>query len=198
VLLLVGLAALVAAATTVNTLLTSYSRTVMRAARDEVLPDVFATVHDRYDTPHRAILLFALPPMFAAPFITQLDAVTPPDLLDWLVVVVVTGIFIAFMIGGVALWNLPTVFPKRYEHSIYKLPMPVLRIVAVGNIVVSAIFTLLVVQSAPTALAVVVGWMVLSGLLYLYRVRAYAKRGVDLKERMALLHKHERVGGGDD
>ncbi|PSP66542.1 amino acid transporter [Halobacteriales archaeon QS_1_69_70] len=198
VLLLVGLAALVAAATTVNTLLTSYSRTVMRAARDEVLPDVFATVHDRYDTPHRAILLFALPPMLAAPFITQLDAVTPPDLLDWLVVVVVTGIFIAFMIGGVALWNLPTVFPQRYEHSIYKLPMPVLRLVAVGNVIVSAIFTLLVVQSAPTALAVVVAWMVLSGLLYLYRIRAYAKEGVDLKERMALLHKHERVGGGDD
>jgi APA family basic amino acid/polyamine antiporter len=170
----------------------------MRAARDEVLPDVFATVHDRYDTPHRAILLFAIPPMLAAPFIGRLDAVTPPDLLDWLVVVVVTGIFIAFMIGGVALWNLPTVFPQRYEHSIYKLPMPVLRIVAVGNVIVSAIFTLLVVRSAPTALAVVVAWMVLSGLLYVYRIRAYAKEGVDLKERMALLHKHEQVGGSED
>jgi APA family basic amino acid/polyamine antiporter len=198
VLLVVGLAALVAAATTVNTLFTSYSRTVMRAARDEVLPDVFAKVHDRYDTPHRAILLFAVPPMLAAPFISQLDAITTPDLLDWLVVVVVTGIFVAFMIGGIALWNLPKVFPQRYEHSIYKLPMPVLRIVAVGNVVVSVIFTLLVVQSAPSALAVVVAWMVLSGLLYVYRIRAYERQGIDLKERMALLHKHEQVGGSDD
>jgi APA family basic amino acid/polyamine antiporter len=198
VLLIVGLAALVAAATTVNTLFTSYSRTVMRAARDEVLPDVFATVHDRYDTPHRAILLFAVPPMAAAPFVTQLDAVTPPALLDWLVVVVVTGIFIAFMIGGIALWNLPKVFPRRYEYSIYRLPMPVLRVVAVGNVVVSGLFTLLVVRSAPSALAVVLVWMALSAGLYVYRVRAYEKKGIDLKERMALLHKHEQVGGGDD
>ncbi len=198
VLLLVGLAALVAAATTVNTLYTSYSRTVMRAARDEVLPDVFAAVHDRYDTPHRAILLFAVPPMLAAPFIGRMDALTPPDLLDWLVVVVVTGIFVAFMIGGIALWNLPKVFPQRYEHSIYKLPMPVLRVVAVGNVVVSAVFTLLVVRSAPTALVVVLAWMALSGVVYVYRIRAYEKKGIDLKERMALLHKHEQVGGGSD
>ncbi|WP_254839635.1 APC family permease [Natronomonas marina] len=198
ILLVVGVAALVAAATTVNTLFTSYSRTVMRAARDEVLPDVFAKVHDRYNTPHRAILLFGIPPILAAPFISQMDAITPPDLLDWLVVVVVTGIFIAFMIGGIALWNLPKVFPQRYEYSIYKLPMPVLRIVAVGNVVVSLLFTLLVVQSAPSALAVVLAWMILSAALYYYRIRAYEKKGVDLKERMALLHKHEQVGGSDD
>jgi APA family basic amino acid/polyamine antiporter len=171
----------------------------MRAARDEVLPDVFAKVHDRYDTPHRAILLFGVPPMLAAPLITQLDAIIgETDLLDWLVVVVVTGIFIAFMIGGVALWNLPKVFPQRYEYSIYKLPMPALRVVAVGNVIVSVIFTLLVVRSAPSALAVVLAWIVLSGIVYVYRIRAYARQGIDLKERMALLHKHEQVGGGDD
>jgi APA family basic amino acid/polyamine antiporter len=40
--------------------------------------------------------------------------------------------------------------------------------------------------------------MVLSGLLYVYRIRAYERQGIDLKERMALLHKHEQVGGSDD
>jgi APA family basic amino acid/polyamine antiporter len=198
VLLIVGISALIAAATTVNTLFTSYSRTVMRAARDEVLPDVFADVHDDYNTPHRAVLLFGIPPLLAAPFRGQLDAITGPDILDWLVVIVVTGIFIAFMIGGIALWNLPKVFPQRYEYSFYKLPMPVLRVVAVGNVVVSLLFTLLVVQSAPSAFLVVLGWMVLSAALYFYRIRAYDKKGVDLKARMALLHKHEQVGGGDE
>ncbi|MFW5964941.1 MAG: amino acid transporter, partial [Natronomonas sp.] len=99
---------------------------------------------------------------------------------------------------GVALWNLPKVFPQRYEYSIYKLPMPVLRIVAVGNVVVSVAFTVLVVSSAPSAFAVVLAWMVLSAALYFYRIRAYDKKGIDLKERMALLHKHEQVGGSDD
>jgi APA family basic amino acid/polyamine antiporter len=199
-LLFVALGALIAAATTVNTLYTSYSRTVMRAARDEVIPDAFAAVHDRFNTPHRGIVFLGLGPIVAAPAVSVVDStlLSHIDILDWLVVVVVTGIFIAFMIGGVALWNLPKVFPRRYEHSIYKLPMPVLRVVAVGNVVVSALFTLLVARSAPSALVVVVAWMLLSAGLYVYRVRAYEKDGVDLKERMALLHKHEQVGGSDD
>jgi APA family basic amino acid/polyamine antiporter len=198
VLLVVGIAALIAAATTVNTLFTSYSRTAMRAARHEVLPDVFADVHDDYNTPHRAVLLFGVPPLLAAPFRGQLDALTGPDVLDWLVVIVVTGIFIAFTIGGIAMWNLPKVFPQRYEYSFYKLPMPLLRVVAVGNVVVSILFTLLVIQSAPSAFLVVLAWMVLSTGLYFYRIRAYDRKGVDLKARMALLHKHEQVGGGDE
>jgi APA family basic amino acid/polyamine antiporter len=196
-LLVIGVAALVAAATTVNTLYTSYSRTVMRAARDDVLPDVFAAVHEEYHTPHRAVLLFGIPPMLAAPFLGQLDAITAPAVLDWLVTVVVTGIFIAFLIGGVALWNLPKTFPERYEHSIYRLPMPVLKVVAVGNVVVSAVFTVLVVGSAPSAFGVVLVWMVLSGVVYWYRVRVYDRKGIDLKARMAALHSHEQ-GTSDD
>jgi APA family basic amino acid/polyamine antiporter len=75
--------------------------------------------------------------------------------------------------------------------------MPVLRVVAVGNVVVSALFTLLVVGSAPSAFVLVVAWIALSGVLYWYRVRAYDRRGVDLRSRMAALHTHEQ-GAGDD
>ncbi len=195
---IIAVGALLAAATTVNTLFTSYSRTVMRAARDEVVPDYFAAIHDRFQTPHRSIVLLGVPPILIVPFTEFLDGVTTVDFLDWLVVVVVTGIFIAFMIGGVALWNLPKEFPQRYEYSFYKLPMPVLKIVAIGNVVLSFIFTLLVASSAPTALAVVLGWMVLGSIVYFARIRYYEKKGVDLRERMALLHKHEKIGGGSE
>jgi APA family basic amino acid/polyamine antiporter len=194
----IAVGALVAAATTVNTLFTSYSRTVMRAARDEVVPDYFAAIHDRFHTPHRSILLLGIPPIIAAPFTEYLDGLFGVEFLDWLIVVVVTGIFVAFMIGGVALWNLPKVFPQRYEYSFYKLPMPVLKVVAVGNVIVSFVFMLLVATSAPSALAVVLGWIVLGAVVYFARIRYYENRGVDLRERMALLHKHEQVGGGSD
>lgn len=198
--LFVALGALLAAATTINTLYTSYSRTVMRAARDEVVPEVFAAVHDRFDTPHRAILLLGIPPLLVAPLVGVIDdtLLAHIDVLDWLVVVVVTGIFLAFTIGGVALWNLPKIFPQRYEHSIYRLPIPVLRTVAVGNVVVSALFTVLVAASAPTALLFVGAWIALVTAGYVYRIRAYEKRGIDLKARMALLHKHEAIGDTDD
>ena len=196
--LVIAVAALVAAATTVNTLFTSYSRTIMRAGRDEVVPSVFAGVHDRFNTPNRAILALGVPPLLVAPLIPLLDrsVLGHIDVLDWLVVVVVTGIFIAFMVGGVALWNLPKVFPQRYEYSIYKLPMPLLRVTAVANVVLSGLFTVLVAASAPSALGVVIAWILLGAATYVYRIRAYEKRGVDLKSRMALLHKHEQIGGG--
>jgi len=193
---IIAVGALVAAATTVNTLFTSYSRTVMRAARDEVVPDYFAAIHDRFHTPHRSILLLGIPPILVAPFTGYIDGLLAVEFLDWLIVIVVTSIFIAFIIGGIALWNLPKVFPQRYEYSVYKLPMPVLKVVAVGNVVVSFLFMLLVATSAPSGLAVVLGWLALSAVVYYARIRYYENRGVDLRERMALLHKHEQVGGG--
>ena len=193
----IAISALVAAVTTVNTLFTSYSRTVMRAGRDKIAPEYFAGIHERFHTPYRAILLIGFPPILMAPFVDSLDAVLEVDILDWLVVVIVSGIFIAVMVGGVALWNLPKIFPQRYEYSIYKLPMPVLKVVAVGNVVTAALFTLMVASSAPTALAVVVGWIVLVALGYLYRVRRYEKQGIDIREQMSLLHEHEQIGGSN-
>jgi APA family basic amino acid/polyamine antiporter len=75
--------------------------------------------------------------------------------------------------------------------------MPVLKFVAVGNVVASFVFMLMIVSSAPSALAVVVGWIALVAVGYFYRVRRYKKRGVDIREKMALLHEHEQIGGSN-
>uniref|UniRef100_A0A8A2VGE5 APC family permease n=2 Tax=Haloterrigena alkaliphila TaxID=2816475 RepID=A0A8A2VGE5_9EURY len=192
-LVLIAVAALVAAATTVNTLYTSYSRTVMRASRDNLLPGFFAGIHDRFDTPHRAVIFMGVPPLAVAPFVGYLDELTGPAFLDWLVVVV-TGTFLSFMIGGIALWNLPKTFPQRYEYSVYKLPLPVLKLVAVGNVLVSFVFMLLVAASAPTALAFVAVFALVSSIGYVYRVRSSTQAGTDLRKEMSVLHQHE---GGD-
>ncbi len=189
----IAVTALIAAATTVNTLFTSYSRTVMRAARDDVVPGTFAAVHDEHRTPYRAIFLLGAPPILLAPLAIYLDGIVAVAAVDWLIVIVVAGTLIAFAIGGVALWNLPKTFPQRYEYSVYKLPMPVLRIVAVGNVVVSLAFMVLVVAGMPSAFATLVGTLGLAYLGYRYRIHRYADEGIDLKERMSLLHKHERI-----
>ncbi len=190
----IAVAALIAAATTINTLYTSYSRTVMRASRDKLLPGFFAGIHDRFDTPHRAVIFMGVPPLIAAPFVDVFDELTGAAFLDWLVVLIVTGIFLSFMIGGVALWNLPSVFPQRYADSIYKLPLPVLKAVAVGNVVVSFVFMLLVAASAPSALLVMFVLLIVTSVGYRYRVRSAATNGVDLRKEMSLLHTHEEAG----
>jgi APA family basic amino acid/polyamine antiporter len=186
----VALAALIGAATTINTLVTSYSRTVMRAGRDDVVPPAFAELHGDHRTPYRAILLLGVPPLLFAPFAVYLDGIFAVDMLDWLVAVVVTGIFIVFTFIGVAIWRLPKIFPARYEHSFYRLPMPVLKAVAVGNSVVSAGLAMLVGLSQPSALALVLAWMVLAYAVYRYRLSTYAGEG-SLKDRMESLDSHE-------
>lgn len=188
--MLVAIAALIGAATTINTLFTSYSRTIMRAARDDVLPSSFATIHEEYNTPLYAISLLGIPPLLLAPAVIYVDGLVAINALDWLVVVVVTGIFTVFTFLGIALWRLPSVFPKRYEHSFYKLPMPVLRVVAVGNIVVSLAFALLVAVGQLSAFVLVLVWLVLSYLGYRYRLYSYGDE-TELKNRMQSLDSHE-------
>ncbi|WP_436343507.1 APC family permease [Natronorubrum sp. FCH18a] len=194
----VAAGALIAAATTTNTLYTSYSRTIMRAARDDVIPGYFAGIDDRFGTPNRALLLLALPPLLFAPFTGSFDGIIAVDVIDWLVTVTVTGIFISFMISGVALWNLPKIFPDRYEYSFYRLPLPLLKVVAVGNTVVSAVFMVFVALGAPSALGLQFGWILLVSLLYVYRIRTYDTDGEDLRDKMSLLHKHEAIDGDSD
>jgi len=185
---LVAVAALVGAATTVNTLFTTYSRTIMRAGRDDVLPRGFATLHEEHATPYRAIALLGGPPLLLAPVVVAADGALAVDVLDWLVTVVVTGIFVVFALLGVGLWRLPTVFPARYEHSFYRLPRPVLRVVAVGNSLVSVALVVLVGFSQPSALVLVLAWVGLAYVVYRYRLRVDTG---DLKERMRGLDSHE-------
>lgn len=92
---MIAVGALLAAATTVNTLFTSYSRTVTRAARDEKVSGYFAALHHRFGTPHRCVLLLGIPPILAVPLVPVFDGLVEVDFLDWLFVVVVTGIFVA-------------------------------------------------------------------------------------------------------
>ena len=193
----IGLAAMVAGATTVNTVITSYSRTVMRASRDEILPGTLASIHDRFGTPDRALILICVPPLVVAPFTDPLGALLAIELLDWLAVIITVGFFLAFLFGGIALWNLPRVFPTRYEYSVYKLPMPLLRVTAVVNVILSILFGAFIAIGAPSALGFVGLWLIVVTAAYLYRVRAHEKRGEDLRARMALLHKHEQVGDDD-
>ena len=56
----VALGALFAVATTVNTSLLVASRTVMRAARDGILPEGLAKIHPRCDTPYLSILVLGV------------------------------------------------------------------------------------------------------------------------------------------
>jgi APA family basic amino acid/polyamine antiporter len=48
------------------------------------------------------------------------------------------------IVGSFALWNLPKRYPEHYEHSLYKLPMPVLKTAAIGSASFAVLFWLFV------------------------------------------------------
>lgn len=148
----IAIGALVAAATTVNAMITSFSRTLMAASRDNMLPKIFSELNKKYNTPSNAVLLIGVPPVLGALLHNTLNSLTPIDLLDWLVVIVVSGIFISFIISSLALWRLPKKFPKLYENAWYKFPKPVVKFLAVSNILISTAFMYMIARTAPTAL----------------------------------------------
>lgn len=182
---LVALAAVVGAFTSINTLYTAYSRQLMRAARDEAIPLYFAGLHPLYGTPYRAILLLAAPALVLVIPISQTTPVVMAAILAM-------ASMIGMIIGALALWNLPKRFENRYRHSIYRLPMPVLRAAAIGGALVALIFLAGVSIDLGPLVAVVLGWIVLAYPAYRWRVRTLENRGVNLHERMSGLHARER------
>lgn len=182
---LVAAAAVVGAFTSLNTLYTSYSRQIMRAARDEAIPLYFAKLHPEYETPYRAILLLAAP---ALVMVVPMSQTTPVIMASVLAMVSM----IAAIISSIALWNLPKRFERRYEHSLYRLPRPVVKFVAVGSALVAVIFLAGVSLQLWWVLLIMLGWMALAYPAFRYRVRSLrARKDVDLNERMQSLHSHE-------
>jgi basic amino acid/polyamine antiporter, APA family len=174
----VAAAAILGAFTTLNAVTTSYSRTIMRAARDDVVNSRLAELHPTTGVPHWAILVLALPPVLLIP-LNPGPVVLP-------VFIALTILFGGFL-SAIALWNLPKRFPEAYQNSIYRLPLPLLKVAAVGSGTSSLLFWLAV---APQALPIVGAILVLaaSGAVYhRFHVRHRERAG----DHMDRLQPHE-------
>ncbi|WP_255168212.1 APC family permease [Natrononativus amylolyticus] len=179
---LVALAAIVGALTTINTIYVNFSRLVMRAARDEVLPPSLANVHDRFQSPNRAVLLVGVPAVLLVP-------VAPSPVV--MSVVLSLTLLYSIILLGIAAYRLPTLFPDRYEHSFYRLPKPLLYVSAAAGVAIPALFWVLTTTELPIVGVGIVAWIALGYPVYRYRVHRYDQRGIDLESRIAQLHDHE-------
>lgn len=163
----VVIAAILGAFTTLNAVITSYSRTLMQAARDKVISPRLAIVHPITKVPQRAVLFLSIPPMLLIPLNPG-----PRVLPVFLALTILFGGFIS----AIALWNLPKRFPEAYANSIYRLPMPVVKIAAIGSAASSLLFWLAV---APQALPIVLAIVVLGGAGAAYHYLRVHKLGGD-------------------
>jgi basic amino acid/polyamine antiporter, APA family len=183
----VALGAVLGAFTTLNAIITSYSRTLMRASRDGVITPRLAELSRRYQVPYWSVLALSVPPVL---FVLVGPSVV--TLTVFLALVILFGNFV----GSIALWNLPKRYPAAYQHSIYKLPLWLVKTAAIGSATFAVLFWLAIVSAAPPIVLVLLA-VILAGVVYYHvRVRQLAGRGIDLKARLQHLHAHEAVRSG--
>jgi basic amino acid/polyamine antiporter, APA family len=183
----VAMGAVLGAFTTLNAIITSYSRTLMRASRDGVISPRLAELSRRFQVPYWSVLALSVPPVVFVVFRPSVVLLTV-----FLALVILFGNFV----GSIALWNLPKRYPAAYEHSIYKLPLWLVKTSAIGSALFAVLFWLAIVSAAPP---IVVGLLVIilaGAVYYRFRVRQLAGRGIDLTARLKNLHDHEAVRSG--
>ena len=183
----VALAAVVGGITTVNTLIVTYSREIMRAARDDVFPSSLATLHPVHESPTRAVLLLGVPALFIVPFMPS-PALLAPGL----------GLVLlyAFFLLSVAAWRLPSLYPERYQNASIKLPRVALMLAAIGGGVSTLVFWLLLSSQLPAMGLLILGWIALGYPVFRYRVATFERNGIDLRDRLGTLDDHERADVG--
>ncbi len=174
----VAFAAILGAFTTLNAIITSYSRTLMRAARDNVISPWLAQIHGRTGVPHWAIIVLSAPPILLIPVNPG-----PVVLPVFLALVILFGGFMS----AIALWNLPKRFPNAYQNSLYKLPMPLLKVASIGSAGSAAVFWLAVAPQAIEIIAAIAAMGVAGACYHAYRSR----KEREFADRLARLDEHE-------
>lgn len=182
----VAAGAFFAVLTTVNTTLLVSSRTVMRAARDGILPVSLSRIHPRFGTPHVSILLLGVPPLVIAAFL-QSDVVG-------LSVFIALATLTAMFFSAIALWNLPVEFPDHYGNATLKLRRyrGLLFAVVSGMLASAAIWVVTLIQM-PLAGLFLMGWFGLGYVYYRYKIRREGDDVGDLYTRMVTLDRHEEA-----
>ena len=176
----VALGALFAVATTVNTSLLVASRTVMRAARDGILPEGLAKIHPRCDTPYLSILVLGVPPFALVPLADEIIGLSTFIGLATLT---------AYFFDAIALYNLPREFPAHHEQAAFRLGRRGLVLAVGGGALVTGAFWVVTLLQRPIVGVVLEGWFVLGYGYYRYRLRGTDR--VEMHRTMTGLDRHE-------
>jgi APA family basic amino acid/polyamine antiporter len=176
----VGIAALMAAATTINAALTFISRDVLVLSRDLVFPAAFGRVHRRFATPVRAIVL--LGGVSVAGFL--LAGVSPEEFVLRCATLTSYVFMLMALLACVAMFLLPRKFPQRYGESTFRLEGRWLKFFTIGGAVMFAALIIGGCISDPLSGAYLV-ILILTGLVYYFgRKRQLCRRGTSIEDKL--------------
>jgi APA family basic amino acid/polyamine antiporter len=180
----VAAGAVFAVVTTVNTTLLVFSRTLMRASRDGVLPALLSRIHPRFETPHYAVAVLGVPPFLLVPLAGEIVGLS---------VFIGLASLTAYFFCAIGLWNLPREFPEHYANAPFRLRRyRGLLLAVLGGAVVTGAFWIVTLLQRPVVGVVLIGWFVVAYVYYRYRLRKTDR--IELYRTMTTLESHERVG----
>ncbi|WP_246084455.1 APC family permease [Salinadaptatus halalkaliphilus] len=183
----VAAGAMFAVVTTVNTTLLVFSRTLMRASRDGILPSALAEIHPRFQTPHYAVALLGGPPFLLVPLADEIVGLSTFIGLASLT---------AYFFCAIGLWNLPREFPDHYATAPFRLRRyRGLLLAVLGGAAATGAFWIITLLQQPVVGIVLVGWFVLAYPYYRYRLRKRDR--LETYETMTSLDAHERPNDRD-
>lgn len=179
--LVIAIGAIFAVITSVNTSLLVFSRTIMRAGRDGILPDSLSSVHPRFGTPHVSILVLGIPPLLLVPIAQDIVGLSAFIGLASLT---------AYFFSAIGLWNLPKEFPAHYETARFSLRRyRGLLLAVLGGALATAAFWAITLLQRPEIGLLLVGWFGVGYVYYRYRLRK--TDSVHMYRKMTTLDAHE-------
>ncbi len=162
---LVAVAALIAAATSVNGVMMGLSRDFYQGATGGVFPAWFAEIGTRTHAPVRTVVLVGT---------LSLVGVAVGGAITSYAQLALIGLMIIQIMTGVALIRLPSVLPQVYERSSLKIGRRWLWFISLAYIVFSLCFLILLAGEAPQLL--VVGLVFIAAGVAYHTIRTQAAR----------------------
>ena len=165
----ITLTAVAASASSINALLLSYSRDLLALARVRVLPGALAGVSRRSGEPSRAVLVITA--------LSVLSVLAGAGIADYATLTVIGLMFFQIMLGLAAL-RMPATLGERYARSDFKLRGWKLPFFAVGLMVCSAAFLLIVLVDSPRFILLAGAYLCIGAVYYEIRRRLLTRRGI--------------------
>jgi APA family basic amino acid/polyamine antiporter len=169
----ITLAALAAAASSINVLLLGYSRDVLALARVKALPELFGRISRKHGEPVNGVLLIAA---------ISLAAVAIGGTIAQLATVVVIALLALQAALGLAALLIPRRLPELYRAAGFRLGPITLPFFCIGLVVLSVGFLLIAAWGDLTVVLIAAAWLLVGVVYFGVRRSALARRGVDVEE----------------
>ncbi len=191
----------IAIASTLHPSYMAYSRDILVAARDQLFPKVFTKVNKKHKTPRPALTLLLVVGIFL--LVTVIPLLAPSYGIETagvlLSAVTATVVLMLQIPISLAVFILPKKFPEWHDKAGFKPASWTLKIMGILGSVTSLIFVLLLFTDPDAGLIIAIivfPFAAVGAIVYLFRRKTLAKRGINIKEMMKTLPESVSVEDG--